>query len=70
MRRLFAIRMDAEAECRKLRIEECYILISKYCRQFVRNVDEVVHMRDDKTEGNLILESEGKKTYWKTKTKM
>lgn len=43
-RRLFAIRMDAEAECSKLHIEECYIIITKYFRQFVRNVYEVVAM--------------------------
>jgi hypothetical protein len=44
LRRLFAIRMDVEAECRKLHIEECCVLITKYFRQFVINVDKVVDM--------------------------
>jgi hypothetical protein len=44
LRRLSAIRMAAEAECRKLHIEECYILITKCFKQLVRSVDEVVAM--------------------------
>jgi hypothetical protein len=36
--------MDAEAEFRTLHIEECCVLITKYFRQFVINVDEVVDM--------------------------
>jgi len=44
LRRLFAVRINAEAECRKMHNEECCVLITKYFRQFVINVDEVVGM--------------------------